>query len=94
MVVAGVQARVVGAGSSKDPTMGVQVTTMQAAPPPTEVNPSAANPAEVQETTPKAPRVRGPPLERPENILQATIDNLTTPVAPILDPANAQAELE
>ena len=49
---------------------------------------------EVQETTPKAARVRWPSQERPENILQATIDNLTTPVAPILDPVNAQAELE
>src|SRR4051812_31894846 len=94
MVTAGVQVAAGGTGSNKDPTTGGQVTTRQAAPQPTEVDPSAAKPAEVQETTPKAPRVRWPPLERPENILQATIDNLTTPVAPILDPANAQAELE
>src|SRR4051812_37705550 len=66
----------------------------QAAPQPTEVDPPAAKSADVQETTPKAARVRWPPLERPENILQATIDNLTMPIAPILDPANAHAELE
>src|SRR3954466_2941646 len=66
----------------------------QIAPQPTEVDPPVTKSAEVQETTPKAARVRWPPLERPENILHATIDNLTTPVAPILDPDNAQAELE
>src|SRR3954463_15868506 len=49
MVAAGVQAGTAGAGSSKDPTTGVQVATKQAAPQPTEVIPSTANPAEVQD---------------------------------------------
>src|SRR4051812_9673829 len=82
------------AGPSRDPTTGGQVTTKQAAPQPTEVDPPATKSAEVQEVTPKAARVRWPPLERPENILQATVDNVTTPVAPMLDLANAQEELE
>src|SRR3954466_12292871 len=94
MVAAGAQAGAAVAGSSKEPAAGAQGAPKQTAPQPTEVIPPVTHPTELQDTTPKAPRVRGPPLERPENILQATIENLTTPVAPILDPANAQAELE
>src|SRR3954470_9860625 len=94
MVAAGTQAGAALAGSSREPAAGAQGPPKQVTLQTAEVIPPATNPAELHDTTPKAPRVRGPPLERPENILQATIENLTTPVAPILDPANAQAELE
>ena len=47
------------------------------------------------EVTPKAPRKgRGPPLERPENVLREAMDSLSNPVAVVVDPAQAQAELE
>src|SRR4051812_35627324 len=94
MVAAGAQAGAAVAGSSREPTAGPQGAPKQTTLQTTEVIPPVTNPTELHDTTPKAPRVRGPPLERPENILQATIENLTTPVAPILDPANAHAELE
>src|SRR4051812_32502604 len=94
MVAAGTQAGAALAGSSREPAAGAQGPPKQITLQTAEVIPPETNPAELHDTTPKAPRVRGPPLERPENILQATIENLTTPVAPILDPANAQAELE
>src|SRR3954471_22624027 len=64
MVAVGAQTAAAGARSSKEPAAGGQVTTKQAAPQPTEVDPSAAMSSEVQETTPKAARVRWPPLER------------------------------
>src|SRR3954465_10173270 len=57
MVAAGVQAGVAGAGSSRDPAAGMQVAPRKTAPQPTEVIPSVVNQTEVQETTPKAPRV-------------------------------------
>src|SRR3954471_18721162 len=94
MVAAGTQGGTALAGSSREPAASTQGPPKQITLQTSEVIPPVTNLAELHDTTPKAPRVRGPPLERPENILQATIENLTTPVAPILDPANAQAELE
>ena len=53
------------------------------------------DPAPDPEATPKAPRkARGPPLERPENVLREAIDSLANPVAAVVDPVQAQVELE
>ena len=46
------------------------------------------DPAPDPEVTPKAPREdRGPPLERPENMLREAMDSLANPVAAVVDPA-------
>ncbi len=56
---------------------------------------ASKDPAPDPEVTPKAPRKgRGPPLERPENMLREAMDSLANPVAAVVDPAQAQAELE
>jgi len=56
---------------------------------------ASKDPAPDPEVTPKAPRKsRGPPLERPENVLHQAIDSLESPIAPAVDPARAQPELE
>ena len=53
------------------------------------------DPAPDPEVTPKAPRkARGPPLERPKNVLREAMDSLANPVAAVVDPTQAQAELE
>ena len=56
---------------------------------------ASKDPAPDLEVTPNAPRKgRGPPLERPENVLQQAIDSLENPIAPAVDLAQAHAELE
>ena len=56
---------------------------------------ASKDPTPDPEVTPKVPmKGRGPPLERPENVLREAMDSLANPVAAVVDPAQAQAELE
>ena len=51
---------------------------------------ASKDPAPDPEVTPKAPRKgRGPPLERPENVLREAMDSLANPIAAVVDPAQA-----